>query len=126
MTPKELAKVLATLERIKADSGSKISMADLIVLGGAAAIEKAAKAAGQEVRVPFTPGRGDATAEATDAASFAVLEPKADAFRNFYSDGAYGSPTEMLVEKADLLGLTVPEMTALICNDPAETAQLGR
>jgi catalase-peroxidase len=89
-------------------------MADLIVLGGAAAIEKAAKDAGYDVKVPFAPGRGDATPEMTDAASFAVLEPKADAFRNFYSDGAYGSPTDMLVEKADLLGLTVPEMTALV------------
>ena len=112
--PEELAKVLTTLEKVKEDSGSKISMADLIVLGGAAAIEKAAKDAGHDVKVPFTPGRGDATPEMTDAASFDVLEPKADAFRNFYSDGAYGSPTDMLVEKADLLSLTVPEMTALV------------
>jgi len=112
--PTELAKVLTTLEKIKADSGSKISMADLIVLGGAAAIEQAAKDAGHEIKVPFTSGRGDATAEMTDAASFDVLEPKADAFRNFYSDGAYDSPTDMLVEKADLLSLTVPEMTALV------------
>jgi catalase-peroxidase len=112
--PEELAKVLTALEQVKEDSGSKISMADLIVLGGAAAIEKAAKDAGHDVKVPFTPGRGDATPEMTDAASFSVLEPKADAFRNFYSDGAYGSPTDMLVEKADLLNLTVPEMTALV------------
>jgi catalase-peroxidase len=112
--PVELAKVLKTLEKVKEDSGSKISMADLIVLGGAAAIEKAAKDAGHDVKVPFTPGRGDATPEMTDAASFEVLEPKADAFRNFYSDGAYGSPTDMLVEKADLLSLTVPEMTSLV------------
>jgi catalase-peroxidase len=112
--PNELAKVLKTLEQVKTDSGSKISMADLIVLGGAAAIEKAAKDAGHDVKVPFTPGRGDATPQMTDAASFDVLEPKADAFRNFYSDGAYGSPTDMLVEKADLLTLTVPEMTALV------------
>jgi catalase-peroxidase len=89
-------------------------MADLIVLGGAAAIEKAAKDAGHDVKVPFTPGRGDATPEMTDAASFDVLEPRADAFRNFYSDDAYGSPNDMLVEKADLLSLTVPEMTALV------------
>mgnify|MGYP002063571031 CR=1 FL=1 len=88
--PNELAKVLETLEKVKKDSGSKISMADLIVLGGAAAIEKAAKDAGHDVKVPFTSGRGDATAEMTDAASFEVLEPRADAFRNFYSDGAYG------------------------------------
>jgi catalase-peroxidase len=112
--PNELAKVLETLEKVKTDSGSKISMADLIVLGGTAAIEKAAKDAGHDVKVPFTSGRGDATPEMTDAASFEVLEPKADAFRNFYSDGAYGSPTDMLVEKADLLTLTVPEMTALV------------
>ena len=112
--PKELAKVLLALDKIKKDTNSKISMADLIVLGGAAAIEKAAKDAGYKVTVPFTPGRGDATPETTDAASFAVLEPKADAFRNYYTDGAYGSPTDMLVEKADLLTLTVPEMTALV------------
>ena len=112
--PEELAKVLKTLEKVKEDSDSKISMADLIVLGGAAAIEKAAKDAGHDVKVPFTPGRGDATPEMTDAASFDVLEPRADAFRNFYSDGAYGSPNDMLVEKADLLSLTVPEMTALV------------
>jgi catalase-peroxidase len=112
--PEELAKVLQTLEKVKKDSGSSISMADLIVLGGAAAIEKAAKDAGHEVTVPFTPGRGDATQAMTDTASFAVLEPKADAFRNYYDDGAYGSPTDMLVEKSDLLALTVPEMTVLV------------
>jgi catalase-peroxidase len=112
--PNELTKVLETLEKVKTDSGSKISMADLIVLGGTAAIEKAAKDAGHDVKVPFTSGRGDATQEMTDVASFEVLEPKADAFRNFYSDAAYGSPTDMLVEKADLLTLTVPEMTALV------------
>jgi catalase-peroxidase len=112
--PEELANVLKTLEKVKEDSDSKISMADLIVLGGAAAIEKAAKDAGHDVKVPFTPGRGDATPEMTDAASFDVLEPRADAFRNFYSDDAYGSPNDMLVEKADLLSLTVPEMTALV------------
>jgi catalase-peroxidase len=112
--PKELANVLKKLEKIQKDSGIKVSMADLIVLGGAAAIEKAAKDAGHEVTVPFTPGRGDATQEMTDVNSFAVLEPKADAFRNYYNDGAYGTPTSMLVEKADLLTLTVPEMTALV------------
>jgi len=112
--PKELAKVLNKLEKVKKDSGSKISMADMIVLGGAAAIEKAAKDAGHKVSVPFSSGRGDATAKMTDAASFAVLELKADAFRNYYNDGAYGSPTDMLVEKSDLLALTVPEMTALV------------
>jgi catalase-peroxidase len=118
--PKELAKALKQLEKIQKDfnseasGGKQVSMADLIVLGGAAAIEKAASDAGHNVKVPFKPGRGDATPEMTDAASFEVLEPKADAFRNYYSDGAYGSPTDMLVEKADLLGLTVPEMTVLV------------
>jgi len=112
--PKELASVLKKLEKVKKDSGSKISMADLIVLGGAAAIEKAAKDSGNKVKVPFRPGRGDATQKMTDVHSFAVLEPKADAFRNYYTDGAYGSPTDMLVEKADLLNLTAPEMTALV------------
>ena len=112
--PKELARVMEKLEKIKKDSGSKVSMADLIVLGGAAAIEKAASDAGHKVMVPFKPGRGDATQEMTDVQSFAVLEPKADAFRNYYNDGAYGTPTNMLVEKADLLNLTVPEVTALV------------
>lgn len=112
--PKELANVLSKLEKVKKDSGSKVSMADMIVLGGAAAIEKAAKDAGHDIKVPFKSGRGDATQEMTDVNSFAVLEPKADAFRNYYSDGAYGSPVDMLVEKSDLLTLTVPEMTALV------------
>jgi catalase-peroxidase len=117
--PKELARVLKKLEGIqsdfnnKASGGKKVSLADLIVLGGAAAIEKAASDAGQKVKVPFTPGRTDATQEMTDVNSFAVLEPHADAFRNYYSDKSYGTPTRMLVEKADLLTLTVPEMTAL-------------
>ena len=118
--PKELAKVMNKLEDIqsdfnsKASGGKKVSMADLIVLGGAAAIEKAASDAGQKVKVPFTPGRTDASQEMTDVASFALLEPHADAFRNYYSDKSYSTPTKMLVEKADLLTLTVPEMTALV------------
>ncbi|MBT8135014.1 MAG: catalase/peroxidase HPI [Gammaproteobacteria bacterium] len=123
--PEELAKVLKKLESIKKDSGSKVSMADLIVLGGAAAIEKAAKDAGHEVKVPFRSGRGDATAKMTDAESFAVLEPMADAFRNYYNEGAYGSPTDMLVEKSDLLTLTVPEMTALLGGMRALAANAG-
>jgi catalase-peroxidase len=123
--PKELANVLMKLEKIQKDSGIKVSMADLIVLGGAAAIEKAAKDAGHEVTVPFTPGRGDATQEMTDVNSFAVLEPKADAFRNYYNDGAYGSPANMLVEKSDLLTLTVPEMTALVGGMRALGANAG-
>ena len=123
--PEELAKVLSKLEEIRNDSGSKVSMADMIVLGGAAAIEKAAKDAGHKVEVPFNSGRGDASQKMTDVESFAVLEPKADAFRNYYSDGAYGSETDMLVEKADLLALTVPEMTALVGGMRALGANAG-
>jgi len=123
--PKELAKVLKQLESIKKDSGINVSMADLIVLGGAAAIEKAANDAGHTVTVPFKPGRGDATQKMTDVDSFAVLEPKADAFRNYYDDSAYGSPTDMLVEKSDLLTLTVPEMTALVGGMRALGANAG-
>jgi len=123
--PKELARVLKQLESIKKDSGINVSMADLIVLGGAAAIEKAANDAGHTVTVPFKPGRGDATQKMTDVDSFAVLEPKADAFRNYYDDSAYGSPTDMLVEKSDLLTLTVPEMTALVGGMRALGANAG-
>ncbi len=117
--PDELTKVLAKLEaiqqRFNAKSGkTKISLADLIVLGGATAIEEAAKAAGQKISVPFKPGRMDASQEMTDVKSFAVLEPTADAFRNYYGDDNDQSPAEMLVERADLLNLTVPEMTVLI------------
>ena len=118
--PKDLASVLKKLEKIQSDfndrasGGKKVSLADLIVLGGAAAIEKAAGDAGHKVKVPFTPGRTDASQDMTDVRSFAVLEPHADAFRNYYSEKSYGTPTTMLVEKADLLTLTVPEMTALV------------
>ena len=118
--PKELAKVLNRLEKIqsafnkKASRGKKVSMADLIVLGGVAAIEKAASDAGHKVTVSFTPGRSDASQAMTDVDSFAALEPHADAFRNYYSDKSYDTPTKMLVEKADLLTLTVPEMTVLV------------
>ncbi len=119
--PEELAKVLSKLREIQEDyndsffNRSKVSLADMIVLGGAAAIEKAAKDAGYDIDVPFEPGRADATQEQTDVASFALLEPNADAFRNYYSmDKSYRSPTEMLVDKADLLTLTVPEMTVLV------------
>ncbi|MFY8274765.1 catalase/peroxidase HPI [Pseudoalteromonas sp. SSDWG2] len=116
--PKEVAKVLKELEKIqkkfnKKGGDTQISLADMIVLGGAAAIEKGAKDAGFDITVPFKPGRMDASAEYTDADSFDVLEPTADAFRNYYSSG-WKSPTGMLVERADLLGLTVPEMTALL------------
>ena len=117
--PAELSKVLKKLKGIQKSfnkslpRGKKVSLADVIVLGGAAAIEKAAKKAGYKVKVPFKPGRMDATQKMTDVKSFAVLEPTADAFRNFYSP-SYASPAEMLVEKADLLTLTAPEMTVLV------------
>lgn len=118
--PGELAKVLQRLEAIQKDfntsasGGKKISLADLIVLSGSAAIEQAAKAAGTPVQVPFNAGRTDATQAQTDAASFAPLEPVADGFRNFYPQGQNTPPAEMLVDRAKLLTLTVPEMTVLI------------
>ena len=111
--PAELAKVLAVYEGIKVDHGS-VSIADLIVLGGNLGIEQAAKAAGHDITVPFSPGRGDATAEQTDAESFAVLEPKADGFRN-YLQVRFNVPTEeLLIDRAQLLGLSAPEMTVLV------------
>ncbi|NNF66224.1 MAG: catalase/peroxidase HPI, partial [Gammaproteobacteria bacterium] len=114
--PQTLTKVLTRLKGIQSDFGTdKVSLADLIVLGGAAAIEKAAADAGIKIEVPFTPGRADTTQAKTDVDSFALLEPKADAFRNYFdAKAAYSSPTEMMVDKADQLNLTVPEMTALI------------
>ena len=112
--PAELAKVLQTLEGIQRDFGKKVSLADLIVLGGGAAIEKAAKAAGIDLKVPFTPGRMDASQEQTDVASFAPLEPKADGFRNYYTPKHIMKPEEALVDKAQLLKLTAPEMTVLV------------
>jgi catalase-peroxidase len=129
--PKELSKVLKRLERIQTKfnkaqkDGKKVSLADVIVLGGAAAIEKAATDAGHDVSVPFTPGRTDASQEMTDTASFAVLEPKADGFRNFYGSGAYRSPADALVDKADLLTLTAPEMTVLVGGMRALDANAG-
>jgi len=119
--PDELDKVLDTLEEIRADfneggvfRSSKVSLADMIVLGGAAAIEKAAADAGYDIDVPFTPGRADTTQELTDVDSFAVLEPKADGFRNYFSKDSRLAPTDALVDKADLLTLSVPEMTVLV------------
>ena len=118
--PSELAKVLKTLESIQTDfnrrqsGGMKVSMADLIVLGGAAAIEKAASDAGQEIRVPFKPGRMDASQDQTDVNSFAVLEPSADGFRNFFGTESPHSPAEMLVDRANQLTLSIPEMTVLV------------
>jgi catalase-peroxidase len=111
--PAQLQKVLGKLEAIRKDHG-KVSMADLIVIGGAAAIEKAAKDAGVTVTVPVTTGRGDASQEQTDAASFAPLEPRADGFRNYLSGKQFMLPEEALVDKAALLNLTAPEMTVLV------------
>jgi catalase-peroxidase len=119
--PKQLATVLAKLEAIakefngSAVGGKKVSLADLIVLGGGAAIEKAAKAAGRDVKVPFTPGRSDASQEQTDVESFAPLEPRADGFRNYLSGKRqFMAPEEALVDRAQLLRLTGPEMTVLV------------
>ncbi|MFN7177455.1 MAG: peroxidase family protein, partial [Thermaurantiacus sp.] len=118
--PEHLGDALATLERIRSEFNStaagdkKVSLADLIVLGGCAAIEEAARKAGHEVEVPFTPGRTDATEAETDADSFAVLEPTADGFRNYLGDNRMRSAEELLVDRSQLLGLTAPEMTALV------------
>ena len=114
--PRDLAAVLAKLEEIRTDYGAaKISLADMIVLGGAAAIEQAASAAGAKLQVPFQSGRGDTTQDRTDVNSFALLEPTADAFRNYYNASTtYRSPVEMMVDKADQLNLSVPEMTVLM------------
>ena len=118
--PAEVAKVTAKLDAIRtafnknAKGGRKVSLADLIVLGGNVAIEQAAKAAGHNVTVPFTPGRVDATQAQTDVESFNYLQPKADGFRNFHAADANSGPAEALIDKADLLGLTVPETTVLV------------
>jgi catalase-peroxidase len=118
--PAELAQALSKLEAIQKDfnsaqlGGKKVSLADLIVLGGCAAVEAAAKKAGQDVTVPFSPGRTDASQEQTDEVSFAVLEPAADGFRNYVRQGLEGSAAELMVDKAQLMTLTAPEMTVLI------------
>ena len=112
--PSELAKVLPVLEKIKQESGKNVSLADLIVLGGSAAVEKAAKDAGFEIDVHFAPGRTDATQEDTDVESFAVLEPRWDGFRNFVRPGEKAPLEQLLMEKAILLGVTAPELTALV------------
>jgi catalase-peroxidase len=115
--PAELAKVLDALEAIQKEfnaGGKYVSLADLIVLAGCAAVEEAAKKAGHTVTVPFSPGRTDATQEQTDVASFAVLEPHADGFRNYLRKGHEPFAAELLVEKANLLTLTAPEMTVLV------------
>ncbi len=128
--PETLARVIPALERAQADFNArsrsrKVSLADLVVLGGVVAIENAAKAGGHAITVPFTPGRVDATAEQTDVDSFDLLRPAADGFRNFYSDRARRTPAEMLVDQADLLTLTVPEMTVLVAGMRALDANAG-
>ena len=112
--PAQLAKVLGVLEGLQAGFGKPVSLADLIVLGGTAAVEAAAKAGGRDITVPFAPGRADASAAQTDADSFAVLEPVADGFRNYQKQEFSVSTEELLVDKAQLLGLSAPEMTALV------------
>ena len=118
--PAQLAQVLRTLEAIQQEfgtqttGGAQISLADLIVLGGCAAVEKAAKDAGFDVEMPFAPGRTDATQEQTDIESFAVLEPTADGFRNYLGDGRQKPAERLLVDKASLLTLSAPEMTVLV------------
>jgi catalase-peroxidase len=130
--PAELAKVLRRLELLQKDfnsaqsGGKKISLADLIVLGGCAAVEAAAKKAGHEIKVPFWPGRMDTSQELTDAGSFAVLEPPADGFRNYVRKGLQGSAAEMLVDKAQLMTLTAPEMTVLIGGLRSLNANFGQ
>jgi catalase-peroxidase len=112
--PQRLEKVLATLEKIQAGLPKKVSIADLIVLGGSAAVEKAARDAGLDICVPFSPGRGDATAEMTDPESFAVLEPIHDGYRNWLKKDYVVKPEELLLDRTQLMGLTAPEMTVLI------------
>jgi catalase-peroxidase len=129
--PDEVVKVIATLEEIRKEFNDsawfnkQVSLADMIVLGGAAAIEKAAKEAGHDIKVPFKPGRTDATQEQTDVEAFAVLEPKADPFRNYYTREARYTPTEAMVDRASLLELTVPEMTVLVGGMRALNANSG-
>ncbi len=130
--PAELKTVLRSLEKIQKEfnksqrGGARVSLADLIVLGGAAGLEKAAKDAGHKIEVPFRPGRADASQKQTDTMSFAVLEPKADGFRNYFASGNYRSPAEMLVDKASLLSLSVPEMTVLVGGMRALNANSGQ
>ncbi|MDP4944052.1 MAG: catalase-peroxidase, partial [Alishewanella sp.] len=112
--PARLQKVLAVYDKIKADFAKNVSIADLVVLGGSAAIEQAAKAAGVNVSVPFAGGRGDATQQQTDIEAFEVLEPLHDAYRNYLKKDYAVQPEEMMLDKTQLLGLTAPEMTALI------------
>ncbi len=112
--PAQLTKVLTALERVQQESKANVSLADLIVLGGCAAIEQAAKAAGHDITVPFSPGRTDATQEQTDVESFEVLEPEGDGFRNYHRAGDKLPPEQRLLDRANLLSLTAPEMTVLV------------
>jgi catalase-peroxidase len=130
--PAELAKVLAKLETVQKtfnaaqSGGKKVSLADMIVLGGCAAVEEAARKAGQNVTVPFAPGRADTTQELTDVDTFTVLEPTADGFRNYLRKGHEGTAAELLIDKADLLTLTAPEMTVLVGGLRALNANFGQ
>jgi len=129
--PTALAKVLKKLEAIQkefngAAKGKKVSLADLIVLGGCAAVEEAAKKAGHKVKIPFSPGRTDASQKQTDVHSFVPLEPKADGFRNYLRSGQKMSAEELLVDRAQLLTLTAPEMTVLVGGMRALNANFGQ
>ena len=133
--PAELAKVLQTAGgdpkgvqqlAVNGSRGKKVSLADLIVLGGCAAVEEAAKKAGHDVKIPFSPGRTDASQEQTDVHSFAVLEPVADGFRNYLRSGQPLSAEELLVDRAQLLTLTAPEMTVLVGGMRALNANFGQ
>jgi catalase-peroxidase len=130
--PAELATVLPVLERVQQDfngaqsGGKKVSLADLIVLGGCAAVEQAAKNAGYDIAVPFAPGRTDASQEQTDVDSFALLEPRADGFRNYLRSGEKLSPEMLLLDRAFMLNLTAPEMTVLIGGLRALNVNTGR
>ncbi|HIG55262.1 MAG TPA: catalase/peroxidase HPI [Candidatus Latescibacteria bacterium] len=127
--PAELGKALQTLEKVQADfnsSGTTVSLADVIVLGGCAAVEKAAKDAGHDVQVPFSPGRTDASEDQTDADSFAVLEPKADGFRNYLAKDQVDRPEQLLVDQAHRLTLSAPEMTVLVGGMRALNANTGQ
>ena len=132
MLPARVAKVLKVLDRIRRDfnkkqsGGKKVSLADLIVLGGCAGVEQAAKSGGHEVTVPFTPGRTDASQEQTDVVSFAVLKPVADGFRNYLKTKFSVSAEELLVDRAQLLTLTAPEMTVLVGGMRVLNANFGQ
>ena len=131
-SPAELAQVLQALEGIQAEfngaqsDGKQVSLADLIVLGGCAAVEEAASKAGEDIQVPFTPGRGDASQEETDVESFAVLEPTADGFRNYPGKEHQIPMEERLVDRAHLLTLTAPEMTVLVGGLRVLNANVGQ